>query len=260
MSTNTRVAVVLVTHNSARFLEETLASIDEQCDQPDVRIAVDDCSDDGSVEMLRRCDFDVQVATTSATDAKTRIGQNFVQGLRMAQRGGAEFVVLGDHDDLWRRDRIRRQVKILKNRPIAAMLASDGFLIDTYGAAVPGTIRSRFPLPDDFNDRPRAYQLNFALRHSIATGGASALRLSALPHWSVPAGWLHDRWWSLAAVRVGAFVADPTVVIDYRISLDQEIGLDTAGQEKQFRWLGSKARSLGSTAQRARDVSRLARW
>ena len=260
MSTNNGVAAVVVTHNSAKFLEETLASIDKQCEQPDVRIAVDDYSEDGSVETLKRYGFEVHVATTSATDTKTRIGQNFVQGLRMAHKSRAEFVVLGDHDDLWRRDRIKRQVRILKDRPTAAMLASDGFLIDMYGAAVPGTIRSRFPLPDDFNDRPRSYQLNFALRHSIATGGASALRLSALPRWSVPAGWLHDRWWSLAAVRAGAFVADPTVVIDYRISFEQQIGLDTAGQEKQFRWLASKARSLGSTAQRARDVSRLARW
>ena len=254
-----RVAAVVVTHDSAEFLERTLASIDQQTRPPDIRIAVDDYSTDTTVDVLARYGFDTQVATTSATDVTTRIAQNFQQALRTAQQSEAEIVILGDHDDLWHRDRIEHQLDLLQRHRNVAMLASDGFLIDSHGAAVPGTIRSHFPIPADFNDRNLRQQLTYALRHSIATGGACALRPEALQHWSVPPGWLHDRWWSLTTLRAGRFLADPTAVIDYRLSPEQEVGLDTADQQATARWFLGKATHLGSTAKRVSNLARLTR-
>jgi glycosyltransferase involved in cell wall biosynthesis len=251
--------VVLVTHDATAFLEPTLASIKAQTQPAEMLIAVDDYSVDGTVELLIEEGFEVHRATTSATDATTRIAQNFHQGLRLAQRANADIVILGDHDDLWHRDRIAHQVDFLERFPHVAMLASDGYLIDAHGAAVPGTIRTSFPIPTDFNDLDKRSKLGYALRHSIATGGSSALRLRALRDWSVPAGWLHDRWWSLAAVRADRFRSDTTAVIDYRLSPDQQVGLDSADQGAPSRWLLGKARRLRTTARRVRDISTLSR-
>lgn len=259
MSATPRVGAVLVTHDSADYLEQTLASIDKQSSPVDIRIAVDDYSTDASIQLLTRSGFDTHVATTSATDTTTRIAQNFHQGIRLAQRAQVDIVVLGDHDDLWHRDRVEHQVDLLQRHPNIAMLASDGFLIDALGAAIPGTIRSTFPLPEDFNERDRKQQVTHALRHSIATGGACALRLSALRDWSVPPGWLHDRWWSLAALRANRFLADATAVIDYRLSPEQEVGLDTGDQQAPARWFLGKAKHLGSTVKRVSELSRLTR-
>ena len=259
MSTPPRVAAVLITHDSAEYLEQTLASVDQQTHPADPRIAVDDYSTDTTIDVLTRYGFDVHIATTSAIDITTRIAQNFQQGLRLAQQAQADIVILGDHDDVWHRDRIEHQVDLLQRHPNVAMLASDGFLIDAHGAAVPGTIRSHFPIPADFNDRNLRQQIAYALRHSIATGGACALRPASLQHWSGPPGWLHDRWWSLTALRAGRFLADPTAVIDYRLSEDQEVGLDTGDQQAPARWLLGKARHLGSTAKRATNLARLTR-
>lgn len=259
MSAEPGVAVVLVTHDASAFLEPTLASIAAQTQPADVLVAVDDNSVDGTVELLTANGFEVHRATTSVTDTTTRIAQNFHQGLRLAQQANADIAILGDHDDLWHRDRIAHQMDLLERFPHVAMLASDGYLIDVYGAAVPGTIRTNFPIPADFNDLDKRSKLAYALRHSIATGGASALRLQALRDWSVPTGWLHDRWWSLAAVRADRFRSDTTAVIDYRLSPDQQVGLDTADQGARSRWLLGKARRLRTTARRARDISSLAR-
>jgi len=187
----------------------------------------------------------------------TRIAQNFLQGVRVAVAAGAEVVILGDHDDVWRRDRVDYQVSFLDEHPSVGMLASDGFLIDEHGAALPGTIRSTFPVPEDFNEQSTRAQLAYAVRHSVATGGASALRPAVLPDWSIPAGWLHDRWWSLATIRAGCFVADPTPVIDYRLTANQQVGLDAASQNDGKRWLSRKAREATRSASRARDLSRL---
>jgi len=167
------------------------------------------------------------------------------------------MVVLGDHDDVWHRDRVDHQVNLLNDLRSVAMLASDGYLIDEHGAALPGSIRSTFPVPEDFNGQPMRSQLAYAVRHSIATGGACALRPATLTDWSIPAGWLHDRWWSLAAVRAGCFAADPTPVIDYRLTANQQVGLDRANQDNGMRWIGHKVKSAGRSASRARDLSRL---
>ena len=258
-NTSSNIAVVLVTRNSERFLADTLVSIDSQSRATDFRIAVDDLSTDQTPKMLAAHGFSIQRATSSATDRATRIAQNFVQGIREAARQGADLVVLGDHDDVWHRNRIEHQVHILEQDPSIAMVASDGFLIDEHGAAIAGTIRGTFPVPEDFNDWSLRKRLSYAAQHSIATGGASALRLAALADWSVPSGWLHDRWWSVAALRADRFVADQEAVIDYRLSPDQEVGLDSALQNESARWFAKKARSLGGTAGKARDLARLMR-
>ena len=259
MSAAPVVAAVLVTHDSQEYLADTLRSIDDQTQHPDIRIAIDDLSGDGTPATLLEHGFEVHRATTTARETSTRIAQNFLQGLRAAVARGADIVILGDHDDIWHRTRTEHQVAVLRDHPTTAFLASDGFLIDEHGAAVPGTIRSTFPIPENFDDQPLRARLAYALRHSIATGGASALRPSALADWSVPVGWLHDRWWSLAALRAGRFLADSTPVIDYRLSSAQEVGLDTADQDAPGRWLLNKARRFGRTASRTRDLSRLIR-
>ena len=256
MTEGVKVAALLVTHNSERFLGDTLASIDQQSRRPDVLLAVDDHSSDATTGILANRGFTVAAATSSAIDTTTRVAQNFQQGLRLATGLGATVVILGDHDDIWHPDRVRHQVEVMIADPAIALLASDGFLIDEHGAAVRGTIRSHFPMPPDFNTRKPTAQVRYALRHSIATGGACAVRPSALPDWAIPAGWLHDRWWSLAALRAGRFRSDPIAVIDYRLSSDQQVGLHTADQQASARWITGKVRRMGSSARRLRDLSR----
>ncbi len=254
------IAAVLVTHNSQNWIRQTLASIDAQELQPDERIAIDDNSHDDTVPILREHGFRVIQAATTADDVSTRIARNFVQGVRAALAAGAEIVVLGDHDDVWLPGRIAHQTAMLEEYLQVAMLASDGRLVDESGAPTeypPATLRSTFPVPADFTDRSVRDQLAYALRHSVATGGASALRPARMQSLDVPAGWLHDRWWSLQAIRAGNFLADETVVIDYRVTADQQVGLDTQGQDDPKRWLLRQAGDLGRTAKRSADLLRL---
>jgi len=246
--------VVLVTHNSCEFLDDTLASIAQQDQPADFLIAIDDHSTDNTRDTLESAGFAVELSTSPAMDTTTRIAHNFVQGLRRAHSKGADIVVLGDHDDVWHRTRISHQVALLEEDVRLAMVASNGYLIDEYGVAVAGTLRDTFPIPDDFASWSASRKWTFALRHSLATGGACAIRPSGLADWSVPAGWLHDRWWSLASLRASALLLDPSCVIDYRISRDQQIGLRTAGQDAPARWWVTKAMDASSTASRAVDV------
>jgi glycosyltransferase involved in cell wall biosynthesis len=257
----TRVAAVLVTSNSERWLEPTLMSILAQTRQPDEIVVIDDRSTDGTHAILERmlgAQVQVLASRSASTDLSTRIADNFREGLRVAR--SCDVAVLGDHDDLWHQDRIAHQVQVLGVWDDITMLASDGRLIDVFGNVVPGSLRQTFPVPRAFNDLPPAEQMRAVIRRSIATGGASAVRTAAFADLAIPPGWLHDRWWSLTATAREQMRIDDAQVIDYRISPGQEVGLDRGRQaHSTAERLRAGVGSLGGTASRLRDLHQLSR-
>ena len=140
------------------------------------------------------------------------------------------------------------------------MVASNGFLIDEHGVAIAGTLRDTFPVPTNFFSWSGRKQWAYALRRSLATGGASALRPARLSDWSIPPGWLHDRWWSLQSLRQGTLLIDPSAVIDYRVSRRQMVGLNAGLQDKSVSWIMSKTRGGFSALTRARDLITGRKW
>jgi len=257
----TRVAAVLVTSNSERWLEPTLASILGQVRQPDEIVIIDDRSTDGTRAIIDRTlgsSAQVHTSRSAAMDLSTRIAQNFQLGLQHAR--SCDIAVLGDHDDLWHSDRVAHQSELMEVWDEVTMVASDGALIDMFGNTVPGSLRATFPVPRDFNDLPPAEQMRAVIRRSIATGGASAVRPAAFADLPIPAGWLHDRWWSMVATAREAMRIDDAQVIDYRLSPGQEVGLDRGHQAKApIERVGEAIRSTGATARRIGDLQALAR-
>jgi len=193
-------------------------------------------------------------SATVATDIHTRIASNFLQGVQHSQ---AEIVLLGDHDDSWHPHRAGHQIAFLQQHPEAAMLASDGLIVGQEGPSS-RTLRDVFPVPADFNDWRSSQQFGYAVRHSVATGGASAIRPASFPDLRIPKGWLHDRWWSLVATAHHRLVIDPTVVIDYRVLDGQQVGLATQHQDADaIGWLMHHSRQLVRTTQRVIDLAPL---
>lgn len=251
----TTVGVVLVTHNAEPWLEATLHSILNQSQSPDDIVVIDDASSDRTRDVIAEMlpVARVMPALTRASDRITRIAQNFVQGVRASR---ADVVILGDHDDVWMPERIAHQRRVMEQHPGAAMVASSATLIDTEGNLLSGTLRGTFPVPSSFMTWPRGRQVTFALVRSIATGGVSAIRPKAFASLDVPAGWLHDRWWSLAAVQQGGFVLDDGIVAQYRVSPGQEVGLQTQDQGTP-QWVLNQLSKGPTLARRASQVAGL---
>lgn len=250
-----RIAAVIVAHGDAPFLSETLGSISGQSRTPDRRIAVCDSTSKDVEAHLRDHGFDIHRATTSSADITTRIAHNFAQGVRLAS--DTDLAVLGDHDDVWHVERVGHHEVVARTFPNGVMFASDGRLLGAHGQHPGGTLRDTFPVPRDWNQLDLGHQWTFALRHSIATGGASAVVPARVLRTSIPHGWLHDRWWSLLAVRDHGMVIDEDVVIDYRVSDTQRVGLDTQAQGIPREWWLSRVQNLGRTVRRSADIARL---
>lgn len=258
----TRVAAVLVTSNSERWLEPTLASVRDQDRPADAIVIVDDASSDGTRAVIDRVLGErarVVASRARSTDKTSRIAANFRQGLQEVRDCG--IAVLGDHDDVWHPHRIAHQVEVLDVWPDIELLASDGRLVDVDGAPVPGSLRTAFPVPADFNEMSPALQVRTVIRRSVATGGASAVRPEAFADVEIPPGWLHDRWWSLVAAARGSLRVDVDAVIDYRVSPEQEVGLDRGHQARSaVQRLRTGLASAGSTMSRIRDLQGLSRY
>ena len=247
--TNPTVAALIVTSNSSRWIEQTLVSVVNQDRQPDAIIVIDDNSADSTRSIVNDVlggRANVYRATSRAPDVTTRIAHNFHQGVRACLR--YDVAVLGDHDDLWYPSRVAHQLEQFRRQPTTTMLASDGTLINAKNESLDGTLRDTFPVPGDWNHESPAEQMRYAVRHSVATGGDSALRPERFADLVIPAGWLHDRWWSLVATAQGGMRIDTDFVIDYRVVDTQEVGLSRGRQD------ASKARRLASAATAAPEV------
>ena len=232
-----RIGVVLVTHNSSRWIAATLESIRVQTVQPTRVLVVDDHSVDGTQRILdewaarmRNADIAIKVVPSTCTDSHpwTRIARNFTQGVLAMQ--DLDLVALGDHDDEWMPNRLEGQSRLMRHGN-SLFLASNG--------VIDGTVRTlfeAFEIPPYFGEWDARHKLRHVLRRSVATGGASMLRpgvLSSSPNFVPPRGWLHDRWWSIvAAAHEGLQVSDEPV-IHYRILEDQSVGLNRGRQAIQ---------------------------
>ena len=243
------VVGVLVTHNSQQFLVELLDSIDSQTRPLDQLIVIDDNSTDSTRSILSERGITAIASTSAATDLSTRIASNFLQGVWCAPP--ESIVILGDHDDTWLPNRVEHQSHMMASFPQAAMLASDGYTTNSTNP----TLRSTFPVPAHWSDLTTRAQFTYAVKHSIATGGASAVRPSRLPA-TIPTGWLHDRWWSLAAVSKKAMLLDSVPVINYRISPSQQVGLDTQAQHQGTKdWVRHHVGNAGRSIKRSADLA-----
>jgi glycosyltransferase involved in cell wall biosynthesis len=127
------VSVVLPCYNAARFLREALDSVRAQSHRELEVIAVDDGSDDATLQILRE---------TASDDPRIRVLANGGQrGIihtlnRAVDEAGGEFIARMDADDVVARDRIARQLEVLESRPEIGVVGSAALVTDEDGLVI----------------------------------------------------------------------------------------------------------------------------
>lgn len=114
MTTGPKVGIVIPTYNGASFILKTLQSVQNQTFQDWEAIIVVDGSIDDTEELFRSSHF--------SDDYRFRLFVQENKGVSAARNFGiaqssAEFIALLDHDDIWHRTKLSKQIRFLEENP-----------------------------------------------------------------------------------------------------------------------------------------------
>ena len=120
------VSVIIPTYNGALFIAETIESVLAQTHRDFEIIVVDDGSTDETSRILRQFGEHLKVLTSdrNGIPAARNRGVRFSNG---------RYLCFLDHDDLWKPDKLARQVKIFDQHPEVGFCFTD---YETFGDPV----------------------------------------------------------------------------------------------------------------------------
>ena len=107
-----KVSIVLTSYNHERYIKESIESVLSQTFKDFELIIVDDCSNDNSWEIIE-----------SYTDPRIKAIRNSrnlrTEGVKRAIMNVAsgEYIAIHHSDDLWKTDKLEKQVKFMEEEP-----------------------------------------------------------------------------------------------------------------------------------------------
>lgn len=214
----------MCTFQGQRFLAEQLDSIASQTLKPDELVICDDGSTDGTVDLVRRFAAGAPFpARVHVNPVNLGVTANFSRSISLCE--GA-IVALADQDDVWRPDKLERQVAIFRERAGVGAVFSDAELVDENLRPLG---RTMFEATRFTQSRRRRLQegrgLEVLVAHSVVCGATLAFRSSfrdlLLP---IPTSGLHDLWIAGLLASVSEIVALPDPLVRYRQHGGNQVG------------------------------------
>lgn len=134
------VSIAMTTYNGAKYIEKQLRSIFSQTTQPDEIVICDDCSQDGTVEIIRKvvaeCGAEPLVRLVENQQNLGYI-RNFHQAIGLSS---GDYLFLADQDDEWYPYKLERMLEIMEYT--GAEVICTGFdLIDENSGMIENTER-----------------------------------------------------------------------------------------------------------------------
>ena len=119
------VSIIIPVFNSKKFIFDTLESVNNQTYQDFEIILVDDCSNDGTFQLLKKIEKKnnkIRLFRTSKNSGTVAAPRNL--GVKKAN---GDIICFIDSDDIWEKDKIEKQIKFLKNKKIIVTSAASYF-------------------------------------------------------------------------------------------------------------------------------------
>lgn len=126
------VSIIMPAYNAERFIQPTIDSVLAQTFQDFELIVVDDCSIDQTNELIRVYALnDVRVIPLqNARNSGVAATRNYAMS-----KARGEWVAFLDSDDLWRCDKLEKQLALVKEHPEAVVSYTASSFIDAEGNA-----------------------------------------------------------------------------------------------------------------------------
>ena len=121
-----KVSVIIPVYNGAKYLKETIDSILQQSLDNFEIIAVDDCSTDGSEDIIKGYNSTKMIyIRLEKNHGGPATARN--EGIK---RSHGEYIAFIDQDDLWVPKRLEIAINLLENNPKAVLLANNVLIYD----------------------------------------------------------------------------------------------------------------------------------
>jgi len=218
------ISVAMCTYNGSRYLREQLESIAAQARLPEELVICDDCSEDQTVEIVRRFAHEVQFPVRLEVNA-ANLGstKNFEKAIRLCQ---GNIIALADQDDIWHPAKLSRMAQVFHRHKDIGAVFSDGELVDADSRPLFKTLWRSVSFNAREQDKFEAGQgLRVMLKHPTVTGATMAFRSEfrglVLP---IPPNQIHDHWIALLIASVSQLAPIRDTLIQYRKHDAQQIG------------------------------------
>ena len=131
------ISIITPAYNCEKYLEEAVNSVLAQTVQDWELLIIDDCSRDGTYRCMQKL---------ALKDSRIRIFQNARNigaaatrnfGIRQAK---GQWIAFLDSDDLWRKEKIQKQMTILEKHPDARFLFTGSAFIEDDGMTIAHTL------------------------------------------------------------------------------------------------------------------------
>lgn len=205
---------MLSAYNGAHHIAEQIESIRAQSFTDWKLIVRDDESTDNTVDVVKSLavrDDRIQLVT----DTKGNIGPwaSFGELLAIAHARAADYVFLSDQDDVWRPDKMERQMLLLRSlEDEPGLIHSDLEVVDEDLHEIHPSFREFQRSSYDTSDPLRTLLIHNAVV-GCTIGVNRPLLDFALP---IPAGAWHDWWLALSAAATGSIKSTQDSTVLYR--------------------------------------------
>jgi glycosyltransferase involved in cell wall biosynthesis len=136
------IAAIIPTYNSMKHFKETIESVLSQTRPPDEVLVNDDGSTDGTADFAES--YGPPIRVFRRANQRQSASRNFA-----ATQTQCEWLAFLDHDDLWKPEKLRRQIEELIRNPSADLCYCGRMSFDEYdGISRPGNVFAVPPARD----------------------------------------------------------------------------------------------------------------
>ena len=174
------VSVIVPNYCHAPYLEQRIESILQQTFQDFELILLDDCSTDGSREILERYRNHPKVSGIFYNERNS--GSPFKQWKKGLSKATGDYVWIAESDDFSSPCFLERCVRILDTRPDCSIVFTSSYIVDSHSRTIREEAPVKYPKHKQIRFGSRFFLYRFLCpRNTIYNAGMALVRRSALP-------------------------------------------------------------------------------
>ncbi len=219
MNNNQHISIAIATYNGEKYLQEQLESILNQTLEPSEILIVDDCSTDGTWQVLKLYAEKYPYIKIYQNKQNLGVCQTFNRAIGLTT---GDYIALADQDDVWLANKL---AVLLENIGGSLLIHSDAFIVDKNLNIISNTFIKGVMNQQNFID--------YLFANNVTGCTCMFARDLISKSFPMPDFYIHDHYLAISASYLGIIKYLPQPLIYYRQHSQNQIGENTqVGFEK----------------------------